>query len=155
MKSLAHTFDIAKSPLVTAGAYAAGEVMGGLMEFEVAAENGKSVLITGVQVIFKAAVQPALRAVFFNAAPTAMLDNAAYALAAGDAFKARRTLTSTLHGEGYVSHGTPKSISLTPPSPFVMAPYAGLKTIGLCLVDDTGVTLTSTGDLQVRISGLG
>lgn len=148
-------FDIAASPTTTNGAYSAGEVMGGFLEFEVANLNDAPVLITGVQVTFKAAVQPNLRAIFLSAAPAAALaDNAAYSLSAADALLVRRSLSSTVLGAAYTSHGTPKSISLVP-QPFVMKPYVGGKKIGLYIVDDSGVTLTSTSDMQVRVSGLG
>ncbi|WP_340645329.1 hypothetical protein [Phenylobacterium sp.] len=148
-------FDIAASPATTNGAYAAGDVMGGFLEFTVANLNDAPVLITGIQVTFKAAVQPNLRAIFLSAAPSALLaDNDPYTLTATNALLVRKSLSSVALGASYTSHGTPKSISLAP-NPFVMKPYSGGKKIGVYIIDDSGVTLTSTSDMQVRVSGLG
>lgn len=148
-------FDVTTTLATTNGAYAAGDVMGGYLEFTVANINDAPVMIMGLQVVFKAAVQPNLRAVFFGAAPSALLaDNDPYTLTATNALLVRKSLSSVSLGASYTSHGTPKSISLTP-NPFVMKPYSGGKKIGVYIIDDSGVTLTSTADMQVRVSGLG
>jgi len=150
-----YAFDEPNVPAVTNGAYSAGDVIGGYLEFTVAEEIDRPVVILGCQVIFKAAVQPNLRAILFGVAPAATLaDNAAYSLSDADSFCVRKSLSSVNLGASYTSHGTPKSISLAP-TPFVMKPIAGTKKIGLYIVDDTGVTLTSTSDMQVRLSGMG
>lgn len=150
-----YAFDEPIVPAVTNGAYSAGDVIGGYMEFAVAEEIDRPVVILGCQVIFKAAVQPNLRAILFGVAPaSALADNAAYSLSGADSFGVRKSLSSVNLGASYTSHGTPKSISLAP-APFVMKPISGTKKIGLYIVDDTGVTLTSTSDMQVRLSGLG
>lgn len=148
-------FDVYDQPATTNGAYSAGDVIGGWRAVEVARLPGRAVLITGVQVVFKAAVQPNIRVIIFGAQPAATLaDNAAYSLSAADSFTVRRSLSSSVLGASYTNHGTPKSISLAP-QPFVMVPIGSGKSIGYYLVDDTGVTLTSTSDVQVRFSGLG
>lgn len=155
IKSGGYGFDLVDIPATTNGAYSAGDMIGGYRAVEVCEAIDEPVLITGLQVIFKAAVQPNIRAVFFGATPVASLaDNGAYSLDATDVLKVRRTLSSVVLGATYNSHGTPKSISLAP-QPFVMKPIAGTKNIGYVLVDDTGVTLTSTADMQVRFSGMG
>jgi len=151
-----YAFDVLDAPATTNGAYSVGDVIGGYREVDnIARANDELVLITGVQVVFKAAVQPNIRVVIFGVTPVATLaDNAAYSLSAADVLTVRKSLSSLLLGASYTSHGTPKSISLTPP-PFVAKPIAGTKKIGYYLIDDTGVTLTSTADVQVRFSGLG
>ena len=148
-------FDVVDTPATTNGAYSAGDMIGGYRTVEVARANDEAVVITGVQVTFKAAVQPSVRVIIFGVTPVASLaDNGVYSLDATDVLKVRKSLSSALLGASYTNHGTPKSISLTPP-PFVAKPIAGTKNIGYVLVDDTGVTLTSTADMQVRFSGLG
>lgn len=148
-------FDVPVSPSTTSGAYSPGDVIGGFIEFTVAENNDAPVLVTGVQVTFKAAVQPNLRLIFMGGTPaSALADNAAYSQSATDSLLVRRSLSSLLLGASYTTHGTPKTISLAPP-PFVMMPFTGTKKIGVYVVDDTGVTLTSTADMQVRVSGLG
>lgn len=150
-----YAFDELVSPAVTNGAYSAGDVIGGFLQVDVAEEVDRPVLILGCQVIFKAAVQPNLRAILFGIIPASLLaDNAAYSLSGADALCVRKSLSSVNLGASYTSHGTPKSISLAP-APFVMKPISGTKKVGLYIVDDTGVTLTSTSDMQVRLSGLG
>jgi hypothetical protein len=148
-------FDVVDSPTTTNGAYSAGDVIGGYRTVSLSRSPNEGVIITGVQVIFKAAVQPNIRIVLFGATPASTLaDNAAYTLSAADSLCVRRTLSSLVLAATYANHGTPKSISLTAP-PFVMKPIVDGLTIGYYLIDDTGVTLTSTSDVQIRFSGLG
>lgn len=151
-------FDVVVAPAVTPGAYQAGDVQGGLLSFDLSAYGiaaDRAVQIMGVQVAYKSAVQPDIRVVFIQADLSAPLaDNAAYTLATvADVFKVRKTVSSTELGSVWKSHGTPKTLSMSPP-PFIMKPYAGTSIIKCYLVDDTGVTLGSTSDLQVRISGM-
>jgi hypothetical protein len=149
-------FDVVDGPTTTNGAYSAGDVIGGYRTVSLARANDEPVMITAVQVVFKAAVQPNIRVVLFGATPGSTLaDNAAYSLSAADSLTVRRSLSSLVLGAAYTTHGTPKSISLVPPAPIVMSPISGGQTIGYYLIDDTGVTLTSTTDVQVRFAGLG
>jgi hypothetical protein len=149
-------FDVLDAPSVTAGPYSAGDVMGGYREIEVARANDEPVLIIGVQIACKANVTPNVRIVIFGAAPDATLaDNAVYTLSTANVLCVRKTLSSVLLGASWSSHGaTVKSLSLSP-VPFVMKPIAATKKIGYYLIDDTGVTLASTSDIQVRFSGVG
>lgn len=158
LAALGGGFDIPAVPTVTAGAYTAGDVVGGLLAFDLSAAGiaaDRPVQILGVQVCIKSAVTPNVRFMFIESALTAPLaDNDAYTLAtAADVFKVRRTLSSTFLGASWNSHGTPKTLSLAPP-PFILKPFAGTSLVKGYLVDDTGVTLGSTSDVQVRISGL-
>lgn len=148
-------FDVTDVPTTTNGAYSAGDVVGGYRTVTLARANDKPILIMGVNVTFKAAVQPNIRVVLFGGTPGASLaDNAAYSLSAADALLVRRTLSSTILSASYNSHGTPKQIALIPPQPIFMKPISGGKTVGYYLIDDSGVTLTSTTDVQVRFTGL-
>jgi len=147
-----HGFDVAVAPAVTAGAYSAGDIMGGLMTFAVARAAGEKVTVTGVQVAIKAAVTPSLTLVLFNADPaaTTKTDNAAYSLNAADTFKVIKAIpVATLY-----DHGTPNIYS-NDDLAIVASPAAGTVNIFGLLIDGTGVTLTSTSDIQVRVRGLG
>lgn len=152
MRQPSFAFDAIVQPTVSAGAYSAGDIMGGLLTFQVARADGEGVIITGAQAMLKAAVTPALTLVLFSADPSATTktDNAAYSLNAADAFKVIKSIPlSTLY-----DHGTPNSYS-DDTLAIVVIPAAGTKVIYGLLIDATGVTLTSTSDLQVRLRGIG
>lgn len=143
-------FDIAEQPTVTNGAYSAGDIVGGLLTFRGVSPNPNTPLIvTGVQVVCKAAVNPALTLILLNADPdsTTKTDNAAYSLAAADAFK----VVAAIPLSGFYDHGTPNSWRVDNLG-LVVKPV-GTSLYGL-LIDGTGVTLTSTGDIQVRVRGV-
>lgn len=147
-------FDVAVVPTVTAGAYSAGDIMGALMSFQVSA-NARPVVLQEVQVALKAAVTPSLTLIVLNGDPTntTKTDNAAYSLAAADTFLVRAALPINALGGYLTDHGTPNTIrvgNLAIP----MAPSAAGILYAL-LIDNTGVTLTSTGDVQVRLCGVG
>lgn len=156
LKSRGHAFDVAVVPTVTNGAYSAGDIVGGLMTFAVGRVPGEPVIITGMEFNFKAAVAPSLQAVLFNADPsvTTKTDNAAYSLAAADAHKVRKAIPVNSLGGYLVDHGTPNTISIEGLN-IVMSPGDGTLNIYMLLIDLTGVTLTSTSDLQVRVCGIG
>ena len=107
-------------------------------------------VVTGAQVVCKAAVNPALTLILFNADPdsTTKTDNAAYSLAAADAFK----LVAAIPLSSFYDHGTPNSWRSEGLN-IVVAPTA--RALYGLLIDGTGVTLTSTGDIQVRLRGVG
>lgn len=151
-----YAFDVTDAPTVTNGAYTAGDVIGGYRTVSLARVNDEAFMITGVQVAFKAAVTPNIRVIIFGGTPDATLaDNAAFTLSAANALLVRRSLSSSLLGVTYNSLGTPKEVSLVPPLPIIMKPISGGRTIGYYLVDDSGITLTSTSDMQIRFTGAG
>jgi hypothetical protein len=144
-------FDVTVTPTVTAGAYSAGDIVGGLMTFAVAAEEGTNVTLREVQVVIKAAVAPNLTICVFTSDPSATTktDNAAYSLNAADAFKLRWAYNL---GSTYIDHGTPNSVNVGQ----LLVPIklaAGSINLYVLLTDGTGVTLTSTSDVQVRLAG--
>lgn len=144
-------FNASLTPAVTSGAYVANDIMGGLLSFPVGRLPTSPVLITGGMVVCKAAVAPALKLMLFNADPTSTTktDNAAYSLNAADAFKLIGVID---FGATWIDHGTPNSVSVTGLQ-IVGTPTASI-VYGL-LIDGTGVTLTSTSDIQVTLSGAG
>lgn len=149
---VAHSFDVAIQPTVTNGAYSGGDIVGALLTFPVARAAGEGVLITGAAVVCKAAVLPAYTLVLFNADPasTTQTDNAAYSLNAADAFK---VVGAIQFGTGWYDHGTPNSIRADNLN-MLRKTVASVNLYGL-LIDGTGVTLTSTSDIQVRLTGVG
>ncbi len=144
-------FDVTVTPTVTSGAYSAGDIMGGLLTFPTGMGNGAAVIVNEVQVALKAAVTPSLTLVLLTADPTSTTktDNAAYSLNAADAFKVRATIpVSTLY-----DHGTPNTYRSGPVN-IVAKPVGDSDNLYGILIDATGVTLTSTSDVQVRLSGV-
>lgn len=142
-------FDVTATPTVTAGAYSAGDIMGALLTFRTGTAN--AVLINEVSVMLKVAVTPALTLVLFTADPTSTTktDNAAYSLNAADAFKVRKAIPlSTLY-----DHGTPNEYSSGAVN-IVATPGGGDDKLYGLLIDATGVTLTGTSDVQVRLAGV-
>lgn len=142
-------FDVKVAPAVTAGAYSAGDIVGGLLTFQVADGSPATVEIEGCQVALKAAVTSTLSLHLFTDDPTSTVktDNAAYSLNVADAFKVAATLLpATL-----TDHGTPNIYNLD--GLFIpVRPGDGKNIYGL-LVDGTGFTLTSVADVQVRLRG--
>lgn len=153
-----HSFDIAVVPTVTAGAYSAGDIVGGLLTFGVAEAPDAPVVITGVVVAVKAAVTSDLKLVLFNADPTATTktDNAAYSLNAADVFKVIDVIDFANGSPAALAtdHGTPNTYSVQG-LVLTCRPAAGSQLIYGLLIDGTGWTLTSTSDLQIRLRGLG
>jgi hypothetical protein len=144
-------FDVTVTPTVTNGAYSAGDIMGALLSFPTGVGNGAAVIVNEVSVMIKAAVTPALNFVLLTADPTATTktDNAAYSLNAADTFKVRKTIpVSTLY-----DHGTPNEYSSGGIN-LVVVPGGGSDILYGLLIDGTGVTLTSTSDVQVRLTGI-
>jgi hypothetical protein len=144
-------FDVALTPTITAGAYTAGYIMGGLLTFDnVALNNGDVVELNEIQVDFKSAVVPLLRAIIFldNPTNTTTTDHTAYSLSVSDFALIRRVLVINVAS----THGTPRSGSSGELN-LVYRCSASTKKLYMLLIDDTGVTPTGTSDLSVRICG--
>lgn len=146
-------FDSAVVPTVTAGGYSGGDIVGALLDFgNISRVVDEPVMITGAQVVSKAAVLPNWTLMLFNADPTGTTktDNAAYSLAAADAFKLIKAIPIT----AITDHGTPNSWSIEGLG-LVVKPVSGARNLYGLLIDAVGVTLTSTTDIQVRLRGVG
>lgn len=149
-------FDVTVTPTVTNGAYSGGDIMGGLMTFSnVAQAADKVFVLQRIQVSIKAAVTPSLQLVIFSADPssTTTTDNSAYSLNAADTFKVETSLPVNALGGYLVDQGTPNTYELTNLA-LPIKPISGTRNIYALLIDLTGVTLTSTSDVQVRLAGL-
>lgn len=147
-------FDVVVAPTVTNGAYSAGDIVGGLLSFDVARVANECVLINEIQIALKAAVTSSFTAVIFTADPTSTTktDNAAYSLNAADVFKVRRSIPPAAWT--LTDHGTPNTYSATNLN-IVCKPAASTTTIYMLLIDGSGFTLTSTADIQIRMTGTG
>jgi hypothetical protein len=143
------SFDVSVTPTVTAGAYSGGDIVGGLLAFEIGRIGLGISTLQQVMIAGKSAVSPTWSLHLFSGDPTntTKTDNAAYSLATADTFLWRDTVT----GFTQVSHGTPRTWQTTGLGR-VMRTDSNGRVYGL-LVDAVGVTLTSTSDLQVRLTG--
>lgn len=146
-------FDVLVNPTVTNGAYSAGDIIGGLLTFtNVARATDELFVVTGALVTVKSAVTPSLTLVLFNADPNgaAYADNNAYGIVAADIGKELAALpVATLF-----DHGTPNTYRID--NQFIVCtPISGTRNVYGLLVDATGVTLTSTSDIGIRLRGIG
>jgi hypothetical protein len=144
-------FDVKLAPAVTAGAYTANDIVGGLLTFPVGDGSPCVAMITGAQVGVAAAVTSTLALWLFDSIPAnggSVADNAALALAAGDVGKIVKAIPVTTLADG----GTPNSYSADGLN-IPVRPADGVNIYGL-LVDGTGWTLVATTDITVRLRGV-
>lgn len=146
-------FEATLAPTVTNGAYSANDIVGGLLTFSnVARAADELFMVTGVSVICKAAVLPTWTLILANAnfGGSTVTDNAALNIVAADALTIRKNLPVA----NLYDLGTPNMWSVDGLG-IVMAPASGTRNIFGLLVDGTGVTLTSTSDIQITLRGVG
>lgn len=145
------SFDVTVTPTVTNGAYSAGDIVGGLIEVAAGRVANGKVTLQSIEIHLKAAVTSTLTVVLLSASPTdgptTTTDNAAYSLNAADVFKVR----SVVSGFTLTDHGTPNTYGIHSLNR-ILTTDASNKFYALIL-DGTGFTLTSTGDLQIRFTG--
>lgn len=144
---------VSQTPTVTNGAYAAEDVIGGLLTFANAARvSGGSGLLGAVTIMCKSPLVsttvPVLELAFFNQTFTNIADNGVWAPTDGDAanFLWSVDLTKWLIGSNNV---------LTSRAG-LMYPYvlSGTTSLFAQLITHTAVTLTSTSDIIVGITCL-
>ena len=136
------------SPTVTAGAYSAGDVVGGLIKLDFQTAGGWAVL-DDIVLVDDADQISSITVHVFNQAPSTIADNAAFAPTEADLKKkvAKVSITS-FDTDGADRWGqaapniTKKQISLPK------------NALWFYVVDNTGVTLAATDDLYVRVSVL-
>lgn len=149
-------FSKTATPTVTNGAYSANDIMGGLLEFTVGSAPSGLVFLHDIQVIIKSNVSPSFLAIVFGDAPTATTtdDNAAYSINTADAFKIAASIPfNDMGGYSTVHAATIKSFRV---GDLGIGPIALVGTkLYMLLIDQTGVTLTATDAVQVRVSGMG
>jgi hypothetical protein len=136
---------IVVTPTVTAGAYAAGDVVGGRLEFEDAARAaGLGGLITGMTIVDDAGQDSTMELWLFNAQPTDIADNAAFEPPEGDLHNLAGVI-STADGS-WRAAGTPSACYVSEYLRY--DPPSGTSLYGF-LVDRTGGTLAATDDITI------
>lgn len=136
------------APTVTAGAYSAGDVIGGLIKLEFQTAGGWCAL-NDIVVVDDSDVIASLNIHVFNEAPTSVNDNAAYAPSVADLNKkVAKVAISSFDTDGSDRWGS-------------AAPQINNKLIRLpknalwfYIVDPTGVTLASTTAITFQVTVL-
>lgn len=147
-------FDKKVTPTVTAGAYGAGDVVGGLLEFPVDGTKDSG-LIVRVQIVDAGNVKAACKLYLFSEKPNVIADNAAFAptRAALEAMLGPIAIAAadyvTLNSIAQASAPTTPDSNLA--IPFKLG-YAG--TLYGYLVCDATPTYIAVDNLTVRIIGL-
>ena len=139
------------TPVVSAAAYAAGNVVGTLLTFTgIARDAATGGLIQSVTAAFASGVVPSLDVIFFSASPTnsTFTNNAALAINAAD--------RGLVEGVAHLSDSTllgASAPSLVQAQNLALA-FAGLTagTLYAVVVARSAVTLTSTSDLVLSVS---
>lgn len=72
------------TPTVTAGAYSAGDVVGGLLTFDSLTSAGGGVTVRAVRIVDDANQKAAMKLYLFDSNPGAIADNAAFTLTAAN-----------------------------------------------------------------------
>ncbi len=123
--------------------------MGALIELTIGRVANGKVTLQQIELSLLVAVTPTFSVHLFSADPTntTKTDNAAYSLNAADTFKHRGTIT----GFTLTDHGTPNTYEANALGR-ILTTDASMKIYAL-IVDGTGVTLTGTSDLQIRVAG--
>lgn len=80
-----NTFSVRTTPTITKGAYAAGDVVGGLLRFNPTPEKGG--IITQARIVDEDNIRPEGTLWIFEQFPTAIADNGVFAPTAGDLMK--------------------------------------------------------------------
>lgn len=135
------------TPTVTAGAYSAGDVVGGRLEFAGAARvAGLGGVVCGVTIVDDAGQDSEMELWLFNDQPDAIADNAAFAPNEDELHTLAGSI-STADGS-WRAAGTPSACYI--PQYLRYDPTTGTAIYGF-LVDRTGGTLVATDDITVLL----
>ena len=133
------------TPAVTAGAYAAGDVVGGRLTFANAARAaGLGGAILNVTIVDDAGQDSEMELWVFNSDPTAIADNAAFVPAEADLHTLAGIFSTT--DSTWRAAGTPSACHIVQATRY--DPSAGTS-IFAYLVDRTGGTLVAVDDITV------
>ena len=106
---------LALKPTITAGAYTAGDAVGGLLTFPLAARTNISEggsILTDVLIVDDAGQDAELELWLFNQTFTAMADNAAWAPAETDLENLIAVVSTEDSALGWLAAGTPSAINV-------------------------------------------
>lgn len=138
---------ISVTPTVTAGAYGAGDVVGGLLEFEDAARvEGKGGVVIGATIVDDAGQDSEMELWLFNAEPTAIADNDAFSMDAAEAELHTVAGILSTADSTWRAAGTPSVVYM---GDYVRYDPESGTSLYAFLVDRTGGTLAATDDITV------
>lgn len=139
---------IAQTPTVTAGAYAAGDAVGGLLTFADAARvAGRGGVITSLVIVDDAGQDVELELWLFNQAFTAIDDNDAWEPSEADLENLVAVLSTEESSQGWLAAGTPSIVDVEVARRYdcaATALYGQLVTRGT-------PTFAATDDLTVKL----
>ena len=136
------------TPTITAGAYAAGDAVGGLLTFTILGAGGGGI-VTGMSVTDKASANAELDLVLFNAPFTATSDNAPFDVSDADLLNCIGYVK--VYASGYANF-TDNSVGLVTGVGLAFKTATGA--LYGQLVTRSAPTYASTSDLQVTLHTL-
>lgn len=140
---------ISLTPTITAGAYSAGDAVGGLLTFANAARvAGGGGVIKGVLIIDDAGQDAELELWLFNQTFTAMADNAAWAPSEADLENWIGTISTEESTNGWLAAGTPSTIDIEVSRRYDLT---GTSIFGQLVNPSDTPTYVATDDLTVKI----
>lgn len=139
---------IALTPTVTAGAYTAGEAVGGLLTFANAARtSGAGGLIKSLVLIDDAGQDAELELWLFDRTFTAIADNAAWTPSEADLENLIAVISTVDSAQGWLAAGTPSAIDIEISKRYDLA---GTSLFGQLVTRGTP-TLAATDDVTVKL----
>jgi hypothetical protein len=139
---------IVQQPTVTAGAYSAGDAVGGLLTFANAARvSGGGGVIKSVTIIDDAGQDAELELWLFDRTFTAMADNAAWAPSEADLENLVGVISTADSARGWMAAGTPSVITIDVATRFDLN---GTSLFGQLVTRGTP-TFAATDDVTVKV----
>lgn len=138
--------EVTKTPVISAGAYASGDVVGGLIpfRFRLQARGGR---LRGITIFDMAKQEAPLTAYIFNSPPTSIADNGAFALSDADV---KKLVTAIDLSGSYTTLPSNSMIQLDIDVPFANSGYAN-ETLYLYLVTGDIVTYGAATAIVARL----
>jgi len=144
-------FTVALTPTVTAGAYTAGDAVGGLLTFtNVARTSGGGVVLKSVVIIDDAGQDEELELWLFDQTFTAMADNAAWAPSEADLENLIGIVSTEDSSNGWCEAGTPSAIDIEVSKRLDLD---GTSLFGQLVTRGTP-TFAATDDVTIKVMGL-
>ena len=139
---------VSQTPTVTAGAYVAGDAVGGLLTFASAArETGGGGVLKTVVIIDDAGQDEELELWLFNQTFTAMVDNAAWAPSEADLENLVGVISTEDSAQGWLAAGTPSAITIDVATRYDLT---GTSLFGQLVTRGTP-TFAATDDVTVKV----
>ena len=140
---------ISQTPTVTAGAYTAGDVVGGLFTFANAARvSGYGGVLKNVLIVDDAGQDAELELWLFNQTFTAIADNGAWAPAEADLENLIMVVSTEDSGQGWLAAGTPSACDIEVSRRYTLT---GTSLFGQLVTRGTP-TFAATDDVTVKVA---